>query len=1295
MDHDPADLGERAAHLTRIHHFREALAAVEQAIEAGGLTASLDLTRGECLLGLERFRDAYAIARNLLEKGGEWIRPRALVLKASILRRSSRYLEDALEAALDGAAAAALQGAESHDIECLAHLEAARIFAAKSCRGLAERELDRASAADPDQPRVAYYRGAILMDLDDRPAAKQCFDGMRDGERSPDLAAQADHYAGIGLAYLAYVMGEFEAAHDYLDDISPIAAGDLWPRRIRAMVLQAQQRWPEAAEALGQVIAEGPDADYVRRDQYERAGCLYAAGELAAALDAYGELAEDEDDYHGRLAARMSHLLSRPDAAVQPRRRLAAFPSVAQLRDHCGPASCELYLRFFGLSDTQVEIARAIKRPDGGTPVSRMRHYLEHAGFHTRRLEAELPLLKRLIDAGIPVIMEESYSSSTHVAVAIGYDDGRQVLEVQDPMTHRVRETLYEDLAELRNLSNHGALVGVPADDRELLAALDAAGAEECRYIALIDQAWAALDDDRAADGDALADQSIELHREYEMAWIYRFRRARDRVRDQPSTEHRVELHRVLGEITSLWPDDEWPQQLLGEALYFDDRTGEALVAFERARDRDPQDPYNWSMIADCHLVTGNPEQAYDALVEALGCDPAHVRGNENLADLAMQRGQTTLAWALNDVARELHENNPFNHGVHGQLLEQAGELDAALAAYDRALALDASRGWLVTLRAKLLGRLGRVDEAADALTALAEANPDHSLGTRIDLADLLYVRGRPDRAVEVCRAMIAEDETVPSGHAILGAALGQLGEIEPAMSEFRRALELRPTYTWVYTELGKLQLANGHKAEAIQAFAAALGMSGGNPGCEFDLGDALVDAGYPEAGVRYLRSAAISGNLDEAQLARVGKLIFDTNIGSADSFFREVEERRTDDLGVLRAHAHTLLEVMWAPATAAEVLDKIVAMAPDDPYALTARGERMMYQSIDDEPAGEELLRAALAADPELLYARRVYADCLLERGRFAETLDVMAPCRRGFHNDRLRVKALLGQGDIAGAEQVIADFLAEFGQEGQPNPGSLMLQYHVARRQWDWSRALSLAEAISRQMHERDDDGRLDRWEEERFECLARLGEDQRALAFGETQAVDAASLGRLAYAAYRADRMELASELAGRALAFDPDESQALAVIARHLELSGDEDGAIETWQHLGEVDADWHVAQEQLARLALAAGDLDAARELAEEAVTTGHLCPWAFGVRAQIRLAGGDRDGAVRDLERAWMLAAPEDREHEGRDVWALRSWLAGDRAAAAAGLDAYRTGEGPISEADLRRITMMEELLGA
>src|ERR1019366_9420170 len=190
-------------------------------------------------------------------------------------------------------------------------------------------------------------------------------------------------------------------------------------RRTRVRLLTAQQRWTDVVAAYDDMLRHNAGSDFSERERYERACAMYRAGWFPHARSAFEELGRESDRGHYvELARRNARLLAREDLGQRRWCRLTAFPTVAQLRSHCGPASCELYLRYFGVPASQVEVARAIKEPDSGTPVYRMRRFLEQAGFHTRRVEAELPMLRRLIDVQVPVIMEERYAQSGHVAVA-------------------------------------------------------------------------------------------------------------------------------------------------------------------------------------------------------------------------------------------------------------------------------------------------------------------------------------------------------------------------------------------------------------------------------------------------------------------------------------------------------------------------------------------------------------------------------------------------------------------------------------------------------------------------------------------------------------------------------------------------------------------------------------------------------------------------------------------------------------------------------------------------------------
>ncbi len=748
------------------------------------------------------------------------------------MRRSSPLLDEALDSALRGATGAMRAGDPALAAE--AHVEAARLLAAKRSRELAEAQLARAverAGASPGGALAGLLACAdaeVRLAFDDRPGALERY------RVAATRGSPAERPARIGWANVAMLLGQFDEAHAQLAALRPIRSGEAAARRLQVRLLLAAHRWAEVAQVVDEGLRLNPASDFRFRDRYERACALYRAGYFAHAKPAFEELAAmTETSRWIDLAKRTARLVGRPDLAQRRWFRLQAFPTVAQLRSHCGPASCELYLRYFGVPASQLEIARAIKEPDGGTAIYKMRSFLEQAGFHTRRVEADLPLLRRILEAQIPVIMEEDYSSSGHVAVAIGYDDIRDVLEVQDPMSHEIRETPYEDLARLRDLSNHGALVAVPRNDAARIQQLDAAGAVECRYMSLVDEAWAAYDADEPERGDALAEQSIALRRDYEIARFYQFQRAMEIARKTPTADARVRVHRVVSEVVALWPDDAWPYRLRGEALAAEGRFGEALASFQRSRERDKLDPRTWASIAMCEMALGKDEDAYATLKEALRLDASHAGANGRLASLALDRGEVERAEVLNEVARRRAPNVAYHHWVHARILQKKGRHEDALAAYDRALALDPKRAGTRVERAVCLAKLGRVDDAAAYVDQAIVDLPDEKW-LPLELARLLYENGRHDRAAATCRAVLEAEPKSGSALAILAASL--LATNHPdAAATIERVFAVRPTDGWLYAQIGKHSEARGDHAAAIRAYATALGLRQNDAQSELD----------------------------------------------------------------------------------------------------------------------------------------------------------------------------------------------------------------------------------------------------------------------------------------------------------------------------------------------------------------------------------------------------------------------------------------------------------------------------
>jgi predicted Zn-dependent protease len=1248
--------------------------------------------KASALVGLEQYREAHDLLLAALKGEMSTIdRLRARALDARVLRRASPLVDDALGTALDVAQQAERLGGDAKTIAGDARIDAAHLFARKRCRDLAMREIRNATQSAP-QARLLFAEGHVLASFDDRGTALQKFEATL----ASDGGTRLGH---LGLAHVLSLAGEFDATAYHLDKLGELPPGDLYPRRLRYRLALSRSRWEEVVAILDEILKLSPNADPARADAYERSAALFRLGRRDDAAAGWRKLEATPpapNDWFAKLGGRMARLATAEGAAQKPKKRLAAFPSVSQLRNHCGPASVELYMRFFGLQASQVEIARAIKFPDGGTPVYRMRRYLDGAGFETRRIEADLAQIKRLIDAGIPVIVEEDYSESRHVAVAIGYDDEREILEVQDPMSHDVRETFYEDWAKIRAYSNEGSVVGVPKTDAKLIAALDAAGAKECKYMSLVDEAWAAFDDKKFEDGDKKADESIALRKDYELAWTYRFHRARQDADKANTPQSRAKVRQIVDECVAIWPDDEWPQQLLGEVLYLEGRYKEALSAYERARDRDPQDASNWSMIADCHIAMRRNDDAYSALEQALRRNPAHRRANENQAHMAWMRGEDRFAWTLNECARELAPGNPFNHGIHASLLAALGQLAEAVAAYDRALKIDPSRTGYEIERAKLLARDNKVDEGAGSLRKLIEQRPKE-IGLMIELADLLYNNNRAGQAVKVCQDMLAIDANVAAAHAIMGAAMCARGELDEGLAEMKQALSRRPTYAWVYSEMGRFLSQAGKHVEAIEAFAASLGLAGG-PVKSYDLGDALARAGFADDAVYHMRQAAWGAGQSETRYDRIAQVINQSQGPyAASDLLRDLAEKRPDDRGLLRAHAKLLLEYLSAPGLAAPVMKRLVALAPDDPFALAWRGANAFDAGQPSEGEGEKLLLAAIAAAPRQAYPRRVLAQRLNARGRFAEAHQHLAPLNDDYATTLERVVAQIGQDKIADAEKTIAAFGSSRDTPDRPNAGVRIMQFKIAWRKRDMTAALALVEQLSRLYNESEDDGRLDEWEEEKFECLCRLNQPDRALAFGEKQATDAPSLAQLAYVAIGANQAKLAAELATRALHMDPAQSTALYVVGQLQELDGLADKAIETWERVRTL-TDWHVGPENIARVLLGtgtgAGDPKAALALAEQAIKApmGHTCFVAAGVRAQAKLLTGDRDGAKIDLERAWSLARLDFRDFTYHDLWAIRAALAGDAAGAEIQWREWERDAG-VSPADKARVERVKAVL--
>jgi len=228
-------------------------------------------------------------------------------------------------------------------------------------------------------------------------------------------------------------------------------------------------------------------------------------------------------------------------------------------------------------------------------------------------------------------------------------------------------------------------------------------------------------------------------------------------------------------------------------------------------------------------------------------------------AEVAVAPGCATLRGAGHEGSEAVAERPdapPDYDYLVGRQLELDGQLDDALAAYQRALAKDPDSALLNRTVAELLARQGRSDEAVALAERAHQIEPDNSelrvfLGTlyRVrkdlpaaekvllgpdgkpldaDAALLLYGlysdAGQLDRALEIARWMVRSDPTSLRSYFALSRAYERLDRPKDAERALRTALAQNPQSLAVYSALARERRQRGDRDGEIAIYREVLG---------------------------------------------------------------------------------------------------------------------------------------------------------------------------------------------------------------------------------------------------------------------------------------------------------------------------------------------------------------------------------------------------------------------------------------------------------------------------------------
>ena len=227
-----------------------------------------------------------------------------------------------------------------------------------------------------------------------------------------------------------------------------------------------------------------------------------------------------------------------------------------------------------------------------------------------------------------------------------------------------------------------------------------------------------------------------------------------------------------------------------------------------------------------------------------------------NRGNIKLDIGQKDAAIADYDRAIALNPKNYLAYINRGNFKFDTGDKDAAIADYDRAIALNPKYALAYYNRGNTKLSIGQKDAAiADYNRAIA-LNPKYAEAYS-NRGNVKYDLGQKDAAIKDFDRAIFADPKYAQAYYNRGIVKSDLGQKQAAIADNDRAIELNPKYTEAYYNRGIAKSALGQKQAAIQDYDRAITLNPRYAEAYYNRGVAKAELGQQESAIQDIRKAA------------------------------------------------------------------------------------------------------------------------------------------------------------------------------------------------------------------------------------------------------------------------------------------------------------------------------------------------------------------------------------------------------------------------------------------------------
>jgi len=1088
-----------------------------------------------------------------------------------------------------------------------------------------------------------------------------------DRERAAVLAAEARRIAPEATlarvldADLAYVVGDFEKCHATLAPIPSTSPDWLRGARLRASAYAAVQDYAAERSLREEIAQRGARSDRAGDDRIGYAIALAAAGRRSDALEQLRVVWRSAPDTPvGRYAwdriEALEAALARPEEA--PRRALV-FPSTYQKHNYCGPAVLELCLRYLGIEITQDDIAKTVKR-ETGTPMRAIVTFLADHGVVARRIAATRARLKRAIDIGLPVILQEEYSMTSHVAVLTGYDAGLGLFITSDPATHRPIYKPFAWTEAAGDLFGNGALLVLgragEAATEEFARRCDESDLVDQEHLVVLDDCDRRRDQGSFSGGaDAvfdeiirIADRAIALHPNFKLAW-HRKWRALEALASVRGTEE-AESRALAGlfEIRTRFTGDEWPHQLHASWLMSRNRFDEAFVQYLEASTKDPGDGNNVMGMGYTRALAGDFAAGERHLLRGLRLSPDSASAYIRLADVYVRQLQE-LDTDLEDAERRRLLTKPNVEVTHPIERSKEELLRRAMhfALLGRELAPNDE--FVHELVGILALRTSRNADAVAAFEAATKIAPNRLTSIR-GLAFACEASGDRERAERLLSEATARDADATTWLAFADvlARRGKGAEAIAALSKAIRALDSRcelvaPLFA-LMCEQDSTETAAGKLRELAESCAS-------DGSFQRAVASELDEAGQRGHAIAVYRNALATAP-EDTWLAHRLALLLARNLATRDEAIKLFERViASEPTWVSSRRELALLLYMSDPERALDIITPIAETK--DPYEWDLEVQGMVLGKLGRPKEAERARKRALQASEKP--AEATLRFCSWHRGyqRYERALEL---CRT-FVDAEGKSKLGASLEEKAQADWLSTMRLAGRMDEALPTVRAILeanggvVPKHLAFNIYWGARSsepeLAAAAAAVCAEHEDDEEEKLD-WKIRESGQRAEAG-DSAMLDAMASHLPDTPSIwAELSYAYSINDREAEADVAAEKAYALDSKDREALSAMEDRATHHGRIDQALEFARKLFELHPYEHVGPERLGILLAKMLRAEEAVPFGAQAVDAAPYCHHAQESAALAYFVAGRFDLATAHAKQHLAISGSSDEDSDAR-----------------------------------------------